>query len=137
MKIHIVGENEAAVEGYERIEIKDGKVDLSKYSDNECSFILGSDCLDLFSQADAKGFILEVRQKLRLGGTLVLGGADIRLLARSVVSESISVEDANSLLFSKKSCLDVNTISDLVSGVGLEIISTKISGIHYEIESSR
>jgi hypothetical protein len=136
MKIHVVGAEEQNIEGYERVEVNN-EGSLQHLSDNECTFILASDALDQLDLNGAKSFILEARQKMRMRGTLVVGGTDIRLLARHVVNESISVEDANQVLFSKKSCLDVNTVSKLASEVGLQVISTRISGVHYEIEATR
>ena len=137
MKIHVVNKEEESIVGYERVEISNGGVDLGKFSDNECEFIMASDCLDLLSYNSAKDFLLQARQKLRLKGTLLVGGADLRLLARSISMEAVSVEDANQLIFSKNSLSDTTTVSKLVSGLGMTILSTRVSGLHYEIEASR
>jgi hypothetical protein len=137
MKVHVVGAEEQHIEGYERVEISQNQGSLKHLSDNECTFVLANDTLDQLDYNSAKGFVLEARQKLRLGGTLVVGGTDIRLLARNIINDSIGVEDANQIMFNKKSCLDINTVTDLVSSVGLQIISTRISGVHYEVEARR
>lgn len=137
MKIHVVNKGEDHIEGYERIEPQNGEINLSGFSDNECDFIMASDCLDFLGYNSAKDFLMQSRQKLRINGTLLVGGADIRMLARSIIDESIDLETANGFIFSKKSLLDVNTVSGMVSELGLQIVSTRISGIHYEIESSR
>jgi len=137
MKIHIVNKGEDHIEGYERVELQNGEVNLSGYSDNECDFIMASDCLDFLEYNSAKDFLLQARQKLRIKGTLLVGGADIRMLARSIIDESIDLETANGFIFSKKSLLDINTVARMAADLGLQVVSTRISGIHYEIESSR
>lgn len=137
MKIHIVNKDEDHVQGYEKVEITEDGFNLSKYADNECSFILASDCLDLIEYEDIQDRILSLRKKMRIGSTLVVGGTDIRLLARAITNGSIDTATANLIIRHKKSCLDVNSISKILTELGLKIVTTKISGLHYEIEASR
>lgn len=137
MKVHVVNKEEDHIKGYEQVEITDQGLNLDKYSDNECSFILASDCLDLLSYENIQNSIVEMRKKMRIGSTLVIGGTDIRLFARAIIHGSIDLPTANTMLCDKKSFSDVNSISDMLSGLGLTIVTTKISGIHYEIEASR
>ncbi len=137
MKIHIVNKAEDHVQGYEKVEITEDGFNLSKYADNECSFILASDCLDLIEHEDIQDRILSLRKKMRIGSTLVVGGTDIRLLARAITNGSIDTATANLIIRHKKSCLDVNSISKILTELGLKIVTTKISGLHYEIEASR
>ena len=137
MKVHVVNKEEDHIKGYEQVEITDQGLNLDKYSDNECSFILASDCLDLLSYENIQNSIVEMRKKMRIGSTLVIGGTDIRLFARAIINGSIDLPTANTMLCNKKSFSDVNSISDMLLGLGLTIVTTKISGIHYEIEASR
>jgi hypothetical protein len=137
MKVHIVGPGEEHVGGYQKVEVKEGKVDLDIFSDNECLSILASDCLDLLDYEQLQLFVLKARQKLRINGSVVLGGTDIRLLSRFIINGSINTEDANKLLFNKRSCADLNFVRDMLSELGLKIVSTRISGVHYEIEATR
>ena len=138
MKIHVVSGSEGHIEGYERVEVSEnGDANLSGYSDNECSFILATDALDSMGYDQAKIFIMTARQKLRLGGTVIVGGTDMRLFARSIVADQVNVEEANQVLFTKKSMLDTNTVSSIVKDMGLKVITTRIAGIHYEVEAKR
>ena len=137
MKVHVVNKEEDHIKGYEQVEITDQGLNLDKYSDNECSFILASDCLDLLSYENIQNSIVAMRKKMRIGSTLIIGGTDIRIFARAIINESIDLPTANTMLCDKKSFSDVNSISDILSGLGLTIVTTKISGIHYEIEASR
>ena len=137
MKVHVVNKEEDHIKGYEQVEITDQGLNLDKYSDNECSFILASDCLDLLSYENIQNSIVAMRKKMRIGSTLIIGGTDIRIFARAIINESIDLPTANTMLCDKKSFSDVNSISDMLSGLGLTIVTTKISGVHYEIAASR
>ena len=137
MKIHIIGNDADHIKGYERVVVQDGKVNLDQYSDNECSLIFASDCLDYLAFQDMQHFLISARQKMRMGSKLVVGGTDLRLLSRSIVNGSIGIETANSMLYSKRSCADVSLVKDTLKDVGLNILTTVISGVHYEIEASR
>ena len=137
MKIHIVNKDETHIKGYDKIEITEQGFNLDKYSDNECSFVLASDCLDLIDYHDIKNTLILIRQKMRIGSTLVIGGTDIRLLCRAVVGGSIDTATFNQMVSNKKSLSDVTSTSRLLSELGLSIVTTKVSGIHYEIEASR
>jgi len=137
MKMHIVDKGEETIAGYSRVEVKDEDVDLGEFSDNECSFILASDCLDLFSHEKVPNLLFKARQKLRMGGKLMVGGTDIRLLARAIINGSIDTQSANNILFNKRSCSEVNDVVKTLEDIGLNVLSMRISGIHYEIEASR
>jgi len=136
MKIHITN-NEDHIKGYERIGVQDGKVNLDQCSDNECSLIFAPDCLDYLGFQDMQQFLITARQKMRMGSKLVVGGTDLRMLSRSIVDGSIDIDTANDILYSKRSCADVSLVRDALKNVGLNILTTVISGVHYEIEASR
>ena len=41
-KIHIVPKGSDAIEGYQKVEVVDGSIDLNNIAMNECDFILAS-----------------------------------------------------------------------------------------------
>ena len=137
MKAHVVNKSEENITGYQRVEVSGGAADFQSCSDNECTDILISNSLDSVDLNGVQDLLMQARQKLRIGGSLVVGGTDIRLLSRAVVSGSMGVAQANEVLYAKMSCSDVNTILDLLRSLGLTIISSKVAGLHYEIESRR
>tara|TARA_B100000131_G_C17907355_1_gene528934 strand:+ start:305 stop:724 length:420 start_codon:yes stop_codon:yes gene_type:complete len=137
MKVHVVNKNEESITGYQRVEISGGIADFQGCSDNECTSILMTTSLDSVDLNGVQKLLHQARQKMRIGGSLVVGGTDIRLLSRAVVSGSLDTQQANEVLYSKSSCSDVNTVVDLLRSLGLSVISTKVAGIHYEIESVR
>lgn len=137
MKIHIVNKDEESIEGYSKVEVENGSLDLTNYSNNECTFILASDLADMFRYEELPNNLSQIRAKMRLGSTLVVGGTDARLLCRAVIDGSIDIPTMNNVIYSKSSCSSLNTLEDIVSSLGLQVITTKISGVHYEIECQR
>ena len=137
MKIHIVNKDEESIEGYSKVEVENGSLDLTNYSNNECTFILASDLADMFRYEELPNNLSQIRAKMRLGSTLVVGGTDARLLCRAVKDWSIDFPTMNNVIYSKSSCSSLNTLEDIVSSLGLQVITTKISGVHYEIECQR
>ena len=137
MKIHIVNKDEESIEGYSKVEVENGSLDLTNYSNNECTFIFASDLADMFRYEELPNNLSQIRAKMRLGSTLVVGGTDARLLCRAVIDGSIDIPTMNNVIYSKSSCSSLNTLEDIVSSLGLQVITTKISGVHYEIECQR
>jgi hypothetical protein len=137
MKIHIVNPQQEHVEGFERVEVTNGEVNLSQLADNECSFILATDILNAMSVNQIGNNLQEIRKKMRINSTLVIGGIDIRLLARNIVSGQMKTDEANSFIFSNKSCLDLALAKNLVKSLGLQIEMTRVTGVSYEIEAKR
>ena len=56
-KIHIVPQGSESIEGYQKIEVINGSVDLNSLSMNECDFILASDILDEVPVANIQTFV--------------------------------------------------------------------------------
>jgi hypothetical protein len=137
MKIHIVDPEQETIEGYERVEVEGGNVDLSKYADNECDFILASDCINGMSIEQAHRAIVEIRQKMRINARLVIGGLDLRLMARHIIRGGWNTQEANAAIFNNSSCLDLNYTKNLIESCGLKIETTRILGLSYEIEATR
>ena len=124
-------------EGYQVLEIMNGKVNIDQFSDNECTEINASTALDFVSYPELNGFILSVVSKLRKGGTLSIGGIDAYMFARLAVDDSISIEEINSHIYSRKALTDASTTRDFLISLGLEILSVHFAGINYEIKARR
>ena len=137
MKIHIIKENQKNDENFKRVTISSNKIDLSDISDNECSFILANDICDSFSIEHISELIQGVVKKLRMNGTVVIGGTDIRLFCKSVTNGSISELEASKITESAQSMTTLNETTNLIRSLGLNIESTQMSGIHYEIKANR
>jgi predicted SAM-dependent methyltransferase len=137
MKIHILKSDQKEIENYKRITVSDDQINLSEISDNECSFILANDVLDSFSVENIGSLITSIIKKLRIKGAVVIGGTDIRLFSKNVINGTISGENAAKIIGSLRSMTTLNDTQNIIKSLGLNIDSTQISGIHYEIKATR
>ena len=137
MKVHVVNKGEEHIEGYAKVQVDDNLFDMSEYSNNECSFILASDFVDMFPHHQLADAISVLRTKMRMGSTAIIGGTDLRLLARSIMDGSLDTATLNEVLYNKKSISNMREIEGVVEALGLNIVTTKLAGIHYEFECSR
>ena len=137
MKIHITKQGDEGIKGYKHIEIVDGVVNIDEVSDNQCTFILANDIIDEFPLSKSEECIKFLLKKLCLGGTLTVGGTDLRLFCKSVVSGLLSVDEASSIVHSCKSMSDLETVYSAIRLSGLKITATHVNGVHYEVTAVR
>ena len=137
MKIHIIREGQESIENYKKVIVSNNSADLSDISDNECSFILAGDALDSFSQENIPIFIQNLTKKVRMGGSLVVGGTDVRLFSKSVINGIIPENEASSVVNLAKSMSTNDNTIDIIKSLGMQIESTQINGYHYEIKAKR
>jgi len=137
MKVQITTSNQEHIAGYREISIKDGKIDFQEISDNECTHILANNILDVFPAQQVKLCIMELVKKLRLGGTLVVGGTDLRSFSLNVINGMLQPNEASDIISSVSSMSDTGTIADIIREMNLTIINTQIGGVHYEISAER
>jgi len=137
MKINIVKEGQESIGNYERVELKDNHLDVAHISDNECEFILANDMLDSFSIDKIPDCIRLAVSKLRINGTIIIGGTDIRIFARSVISGQASEVELCQWIANKQSMSSVTYAADIIKSLGLKLQSSQINGAHYEITATR
>lgn len=137
MKVQIATSNQEHIAGYREISIKDGKINFQEISDNECTYILANNILDVFPVQNATQCVAELVKKLRLGGTLVVGGTDLRIFSLNVINGMLQPDEASNIISSVSSMSDAGTVSNIIREMNLTIVSTQISGVHYEISAER
>lgn len=137
MKINIVSESGDALKGYQKVVVKDQSIDFTGISDNECQFILANKILSQFEYNNITNCLSSLRQKIRIGGRLVIGGVDLRTFNTSVINNLISIEDASNVVNDCRSMSDVTQVANIISQLELKVISTQINGIYYEITAER
>ncbi len=137
MKIQILTDQQNLIDGYEFVPIKDGEVDLTRFSNNECTEIIADNIIDQVPISHVANTIKFLIEKLRMGGKLVLGGTDLRLFCKHVTNQSIGPVDANHIISQCKSMTNLEEIATLVASAGLKIEATNINGIHFEIFCKR
>ena len=139
MKIHIIKQGEQAIEGYKKIELLPGfmLLGLDEVSDNEAEVIFANDILDALPANVVQQTIAQLAGKLRLGGTLTLWGTELRTFTKNVTSQMIPEDQAIEVIRNSQSMVNINSLSDLIRSMGLEVEATTISGIHCEVKCVR
>ena len=124
-------------DGYQVLEIINGKINIDQFSDNECVEVQAPVALDFIVYPELNDFITSLASKVRKGGIMVLGGVDAYMLSRAINDDSISIEQINNHVYSRKSLTDVNTTKDFLLSMGFEVLSVHLNGINYEIKTRR
>jgi len=137
MKLHIVKPGQESIESYARVEVAPNTLDISMLSDNECSSIMANDILDFFSVDNIPKVLEHLTTKMRMGGDLVVGGTDVRLFCKYVTNDQVDELSAAQIIGFCESMATLGQISDILQSLGLNIVSSQISGMHYEIKAAR
>jgi len=137
MKLHIVRPNQESIENFARAVAFNDDVNLTEVSDNECEVIMANDAVDAFT-IDKIGHLVEsLRKKMRMNATLVIGGTDIRLLCKAIINDQITEQEGSNIIGSISSASNLESLKEALKAVGLNVVSTQISGIHYEVTAKR
>lgn len=137
MKLNICYNDNGYIPNYTNIQIKDDSIDLNQIVNNSCEEIIAVDTLDHISYNNVQKTLLDIVQKLRLNGKLIIVGTDIRSLSRLVSHENISIEQFNEVILSIKSMNTELNIKNILVSVGLSIESSLINHHKYEIVAMR
>ena len=139
MKIHIIKQGETAIEGYKKIELLPGfmLLGLDEVSDNEADVIFANDILDALPANVIQQTVSQLATKLRLGGTLTVGGTELRTFTKNVTNHMISEDQAIETIRNSQSMVNVNKLSDLLRSMGLKIEAATINGMHCEVKCVR
>tara|TARA_Y100000593_G_C4128810_1_gene246365 strand:- start:192 stop:608 length:417 start_codon:yes stop_codon:yes gene_type:complete len=137
MKLHIVKPGQESIENYARVEASPNALDISMVSDNECTSIMANDILDLFSIDNVPKVLEHLATKMRMGGDLVVGGTDVRLFCKYVTNDQVDELSAAQLIGNCESMTTLDQISNILQSLGLNVVSSQVSGMHYEIKAAR
>lgn len=137
MKVHVAKMNQEVVTGYQHVVASDNFINFMNISDNECEAILANDVLNCFTLDKVRDCIVSLVNKLRLQGTMVVGGTDIRLFSLSVINNLISEQEANEVINSVNCMPSYIEVTKLIESLGLKVESIQSSGIHFEIVARR
>lgn len=76
---------------------------------------------------------------VKRGGKLIVNGTDIYEVCKAMTSYNISVADANFLLYGSgnKNCYSISFVAQTLKGLGLKIVSKRISDFKYSVEATR
>lgn len=137
MKIQILRDQQNSIEGYEHVMMNGAELNLSRFSNNECTEIIADNILDAVPIKYIAQTLKLLIDKLRMGGKLVIGGTDLRLFCKQVLNQAISPTDANVIVSQCQSMTNLDEIVSLVGTTNLKIQTTNMNGIHFEICCTR
>ena len=137
MKLQILTQEQEPVGGFKTLIIERNNLDLSEISDNECEVILASDAMDSVSYSSAEQLVAAFITKLRLNGELIVGGTDVRLFSKAVFNGQISPEEASNTVTNVHSMTNGEQMKEIFTKMGLEVQSSYLDGLHYEIKAKR
>lgn len=141
MKLQILKQGEQPVENYNAVFIdSNGDIDpvsFNEVSDNECTEILAGDILNYCTAQEIPACVDLVMKKLRLNGSLTVGGTDIRLFCKSVINNIIDKQSACDMISNFKSMSTLDDAMQALAKHDVEIINTTMSSVHYTVKVRR
>jgi CTP synthase (UTP-ammonia lyase) len=139
MKLQLIRNIENAIDGFHSILYTDpAKInDLNNITTHSCEYILGNSVLDDFDISDSDKIVYTLITKLRLGGTLILNGHDINILAKSILNKTIESKTFSDIIKEKRSINTALNVMKMLESNGLKISTVKYSDYIYEIVSIR
>lgn len=136
MKIQITNTKDKEIEGYLNINFNSIDEQFAQLSNNCCESILAQDIFDFVTFQEILPTLQKLIAKLRIGGTMAIGGKDLNLFSKYVRNNLISEVDASSVVSGCKCMVGYKTIENLIRQMNLKY-TTQLTGIHYEITVSR
>jgi hypothetical protein len=136
MKIHIHDEKESCIEGCLSITYNSLEK-LNDVIDNSCDYIFANNIFDKFLIENFDSVLNLITQKLRLNGTLIVSGADIKLISRAIYNDLMDLTQVSTIISDKKSINSALNVIEKLESKNLKIITTKILGYNYEIFCTR
>lgn len=112
-------------------------VDLSEVNDAECTEILAPTVVNIMHYTKIQEVLLQWHRKLRIGGTVILGGYDLVEFCKNVIRYSISKEEKNAIIAGSGCFFPLDEITTLCQLVGFKVKKRQLSGIRYTLELTR
>ena len=137
MKVYITENIDKVIEGYVMIPIIYGKIDLGQIPNNAAQTIVAVDALDSIPVQFLDTFLNDVKSKMRFNSELILGGTELSIISRDVITGNLNTQKYNELIFSKRGIYNVSDIVALLQEKKLLINKSTIKGYNYEISATR
>lgn len=137
MKIHVTTEDADAITGYTKVLVANETINFEGISDNQCEFIMANQIMDLFRTANIGVCLRGLVSKLRMGGTLVVGGTDLRMFCINTINGTSNPQASAETIGQCNSMTDPRDVSNALGSLGLTVVSRRVSGNNYEITAQR
>lgn len=136
MKLQISNNQGSDIEGFVNISVDSLDNEFQQIPDNSCEFILAKNIVDYISFQEIEQTLLKLLSKLRLNGSLVVGGKDLNLFCKHVRNDLLSQADACTAIEKCRSMVSYKTIENIFKKMNLKY-TTQLVGINYEVTVSR
>ena len=134
MKLQIIEDESQKIEGFETI-ITSQNLNLDNVPDNSCEIIVAKQALD--STASAQESLRKICSKVRLGGSVVISGTELRCFFKNVINGMIDENSASVLVGKSLSLSSVDSVKNGLRSLGFFIKSSIINGVSYEVTAER
>lgn len=114
-------------------------------SDAECMEIIAIDIIDFVPRTEQHNVLSHWIKKLRHGGIITVGGIDLLLLSKAIVSREVGVSDAAELIYGdqdlpwkyRKNAQCLSMMSQFFADSGLKITQRRMKGFFYVVTGER
>jgi hypothetical protein len=137
MKLQIINNNNEEISGFISIPISN-RQDISKIVHNSCTEIIAFNVMDKLPYNDAIEFLISLLSRVRLGGTITIGGINFISLAQNIVSGDITSEETSELISNTKSVIDTRIINKILESNKFVVDHLLLlDKYYYELRASR
>ena len=134
MKLQIIEDDSQKIEGFETI-MTSQNLNLDNVPDNSCEIIVAKQALD--STASAQESLGKICSKVRLGGSVVISGTELRCFFKNVINGMIDENSASVLVGKSLSLSSIDSVKNGLRALGFFVKSSTINGVSYEITAER
>jgi hypothetical protein len=120
--------------------------DLNEHVDNaECDELVANDVLDFLPAHQIDEVLNHWVSKIRHGGTITVGGLDLREVARGLVKHELGIDDANLLIYGaqqaawqhRRSATTIQNVLAAMASRGLRPLKKRVENYFYIITMER
>lgn len=137
MNIYITKDDSKKIENFTNIKIQNFQNEIQQVVANSCESIIADDIVDFLASDSIPVFISSLAQKLRLNGKLFITGIELGILSRHVITEVVPAKDFSSVIAPRASLSFVDDIVNIIKENKLNIETSTIKGLKYEITATR
>tara|TARA_R100000005_G_C4883907_1_gene134169 strand:- start:183 stop:599 length:417 start_codon:yes stop_codon:yes gene_type:complete len=134
MKLQIIEDESQKIEGFETV-MTSQYLNLDNIPSNSCEIIIAKQALD--STVDAEESLAKICSKVRLGGSVVISGTELRCFFKNVVNGMIDEASASVLVGKSLSLSTIDTVKNGLRALGFFVKSSTINGVSYEVTAER
>jgi len=137
MNIYITKDDNKKIENFTNIKIQNFQTEINEIISNSCESIIADEIIDFLTTESIAKFVEALVSKLRLGGKLFITGMELGVLCRYAASETISSKDFSTVIAPRASLSSVDDVINILKQNKLNIETSTIKGLKYEITATR